>query len=1129
MSTFKKVVSLMLCFAMLLSTVAIAGNIVAPKASAAEAPVSGIDSYADLADKYDNFVYLGLEFYEQTEGGEYTLTDYKVQAGQDLRMYFYIKTDMYLGGGNPYIIFDRNFFDVTNGATNLTYDETYDAAHADYPTENYPSLVEGTMNPAHSAVVDYGVTVTMTTKWARNVNGFTEKTQTNWHGIELAESDEWDFVFGSWMRDNNGLTSWEAKDDAYYYSWDIKVREFMPDGTTKLADGTTGFVKNDSRMFKRYDASSVTSKRVSYVAVDPSHINYASMKANNKCDFLTIDSFLLDDCNHTFTIDSTSVPGEYGPTTEVKKYNVTFTEADGTVVATGSYAEGTEIDVPAAAENELGWANTRTGVIDAAVVSGEKFTVGKANLTFQRVLTTDEFDIVLNLDGGTIDGETELTIKAGYGEEVDLNDYLPEKAGYTASWNPSTIKVENINGASAKVSWTANTYTATFYADEEGTTVSETVEIKYNTNLTSKVKPVKEGYEFAGWVDADGNLASLVAGGLGLGKYTKTENSSYYPSWTQLPCSITVMTKDFVTGEWSAVLVKYGKETDTLTASQLADIRNGLDIKEAYNWDGEVYYNPANASAKIGADEATATTIGRNETISFSGHQIIWIQADPIVTIEYNLPVFDEVTGEYTDEYETFTVKKNLAQGNTANVPVSAAAPVDGYVFKGWVTAEGETPAYSTTTSNYIFPISIETAKIVVYAKYELKSYDIKFFGIGNETNSNATIIIKGGFRIGDTIDLDAAEYVFDSPAALAGQTAAMPIIGKENSEQPIKFSGRDGYKFTGFYFYKDNEAAELDGITVTEEFIEQYAVAGSNGANDYIQIGATWEAQSYDAVFKYETAEGTQEIVVTVPVGSALATFDPSKDAEQMALITAGTPEGSVFIRWSYDQELTATGAMVAGGVTYTAVYNKVQLKVYVDYNNGSEPQSLSTVRYGDDTMAEGDETGEGRGIYYVVKTIQLDAYRPTETHESIGWTVYHVHDEADVNDPTKWHEGVNDDGTNEAKYTLIYKNEWKQHGEFFFTLYGTDGKIFCALGKNFKLYFWENRRSCDKDDANFLHNPELLVLFLKPEFVKDESGLCLKLTPFALNRSLFTFENIGALFEALGTLLGSLINGEL
>ena len=125
MSTFKKVVSLMLCFAMLLGTVAIAGNsIVAPKASAAEAPVSGIDSYADLAEKYDNFVYLGLEFYEQTEDGEYTLTDYKVQAGQDLRMYFYIKTDMYLGGGNPYIIFDRNFFDVTNGATNLTYDNT---------------------------------------------------------------------------------------------------------------------------------------------------------------------------------------------------------------------------------------------------------------------------------------------------------------------------------------------------------------------------------------------------------------------------------------------------------------------------------------------------------------------------------------------------------------------------------------------------------------------------------------------------------------------------------------------------------------------------------------------------------------------------------------------------------------------------------------------------------------------------------------------------------------------------------------------------------------------------------------------------------------------------------------------
>ncbi len=1137
MSTFKKVVSLVLCLAMLLSTVAIVGNaIVAPKASDAESsvPVSGIDSYADLAAKYDNFVYLGLEFYEKNSEGDYTLTDYKVQPGQELKMYFYLKTDMYLGSGAPYIIFERSFFDVTNGATNLTYDDTYDPDHADYPTEGYPAVFAGTMNPNHSAVTTAGVTVSMTTKWARNVNGFTEKTQTNWHGIDLAESDTWDFIYGSWGRDATALTSWEAKDDAYYYEYTLKVREFMPDGVTKLADGTTGFVKNDHKLFKRYDASTVTSKRVAYVAVSPTAGNYSSIVANNKADYLTIESFLIDDCNHTFTIDSTSTPGEYGSGTAVKKYSVTFVGNDGTEISTGSYEAGAEVTVPAAAENELGWANTKTGVIDETVVSGGKLTVGKANVTYQRVLSTDEFDVTLNLDGGTIDGETSVVVKAGYGEEVDLNDYLPEKTGYTASWDPSTIKVENINGASAKVNWTANTYKVIFYADSEGTVVHEEATATYNVNLTAKTKPTKEGYEFAGWVDAEGNLASPSVGALGVGRFTKTEDTNYYPSWSQLPCSITVKTQDFFTGEWKTLEVKYGKE-DAVAYSKdaFANLKAGLDSKEAYGWDGEVYYEQATASAKIGTDEATATTIGRNDAIKFNGHQIVYIIAEPVITLEYNIPVYDETAGEYTERYETFTATTRPSISNNVIVPISSTKPVDGYNFLGWTTEDGEAAKYSTGASNYTFPVSIEGgAKIVVYANFALKTYDLQF-KVGDEYDENALVIIKGGFKIGDTVDLSKAEFVYKTPASKAGQPAVMPVVGKVNDEQPIRFTGKDGYKFLGFYYSKDSSKTlvDFDGLVITEELISKYGAT----SGDYISILAEWEAQSYTATFKYETADSTaaapkyETIEVTVPVKTALNDFNPYRDEETKAIIDAATPEGYKFSRWDYDKTISSTGAMVAGGLEYTAIYDKLSVTVYVDYNNGGTPQSLETVKYGDDTMAAGDEFGEGRGIYYVVRTIQLDAYRPTETHESVGWKAYHVHDEADVNDSTKWHEGVNCDGTNEAKTTIIYKNEWKQHGEFLITLYGTDGKIYCGLGKNFKLYFWENRRACTRDEATLIHNPELLILFLKPEFVKDESGLCLKLTPFALNRSLFTIENIGGLFEALGTLLGSLFRGEL
>ena len=95
MSAFKKVISLVLCFTMLLGTVAVAGDLLAPKASAAEV-TSSIKSYAELAEQYDNFIYLGTDAYE-TVDGELELSDGYVQPGDKLTFRFYMKSDRYIG------------------------------------------------------------------------------------------------------------------------------------------------------------------------------------------------------------------------------------------------------------------------------------------------------------------------------------------------------------------------------------------------------------------------------------------------------------------------------------------------------------------------------------------------------------------------------------------------------------------------------------------------------------------------------------------------------------------------------------------------------------------------------------------------------------------------------------------------------------------------------------------------------------------------------------------------------------------------------------------------------------------------------------------------------------------------
>ena len=386
-------------------------------------------------------MYLGVDFYEKGEDGEYTLTDHYVQPGQALRGYFYFKSNLWMGAGNPFIIFERSFFDVTNGATNLTYDETYDPDHEDYPTENYPGNIDcTTMNQKHADVAANGNYVKYTTKWARNIPGFSEIAATNFCDVPLAESDTWDFWYPSWGRDTTSTDAYQFNEDEHMFTFDVLVREYMPDGVTKLADGTTGFVKMDKRCFKIWDNQEgkgvASSKRQANINSLTALGKYAVAKQLSAQTWMTIDDFMVDDVAHTFTIGEPESTG-------TKKYTVTFLENDGTEISSASYKENSTVNVPAAAADELGWANVATGKIVDSVVSGQAITVTK-NATYKRVLSTDKFDVTVNLDGGTINGERTLVIEAGYGEEVDLTKYAPEKEGYNPVWEPATVTVDSI-------------------------------------------------------------------------------------------------------------------------------------------------------------------------------------------------------------------------------------------------------------------------------------------------------------------------------------------------------------------------------------------------------------------------------------------------------------------------------------------------------------------------------------------------------------------------------------------------------------------------------------------------------------------------------------------------------------
>ena len=1148
MSTFKKVISLVLCLTMLLGTFAVAFAGTETETSHT-GDASVIKTVAELKDgtyKSGNYLYLGIDFYEKNAVGAWEITDHYVQPGDTIRGYFYLKSNLYIGAGAPYFVFERSFFDVTNAQVALTYDTKYDPDKTDYPTESYPGNIANTVgtyaviNDSHPTVSGNGLTFNYTTKWARNIPGFTEITQTNWHGVPLTESDTWDFWYASWKRDTSTTDALRFESDEHFYTFDIKVREFMPDGVTKLPDGKTGFVKLDKRVLTIWDnerdaGKTTKSNRASNISTFNEYTQYSKTKALNQATWLTIDDFITEDCNHTFTIGEPVSP-------DAKKYTITFIENDGTEISSEEYVENTNVTVPAVVENELGWANVSTGKIDSTVVSGQTITA-VANATYKRVLSTDKFDVTVNLDGGTIDGETTLVIKAGYGEEVDLTAYAPEKPGFTAVWEPSTVTVESINGASAKVKWEAKAFQATFYANKGDENAYKVIDIKYNTKLECAAPVAAEGLYFDGWVNAaTDELASSTAS---IGLYTKEENTAYYAKWTPYPHKVTFMVKDFVTGEWKEFDTLYAK-SGSVSVNQMKEIKAAVTAADL-NWEGNVTFARGNNYTSMSFNEKYASADIITEAVAYEGAKVIYIHAFPVFEIEFQIPVYDEATGEYKDEYtrETKTLSPTAYEGTIA-FSKAGVAPAAGYTFDKWVAEDGAQASYHDSGANYVFSVSsaASAAKQVVKAQFKLEEYELRF-NIGTSTGDTVKPVnVK---NIGDVLDLDTAEFVY-ATGANKGQATTLPEIGVAGEAQENVVHGKEGYKLIGWYF--NGEAIEADGFEITPEIAAKASVA-SDGTK-YIIITSQWEAQNYDVKF-YFWAEGStlekpvyteDPIVVSVPVNTSRADAIAKMSDADLAKINASVPEGMKLTGgWRDSKGNTAANPIPAGGESFYAIYDTLSIKVWVDWNSKEDDSdwkdiSNQGVRFGDDTM-RGEYNSPDRGVYhYVTSGLNItDIDRPSVYHEIVGWKVYHVKDAATAKDPSTWLEGTNDDGTSIAVDTLIYQAQWKQQKDFFFRVYDIVGELSMGLGKDFKMYYWKDGRIATKDRAVINTDENMLVLFFKPVlenfswdgFFKIDmwKNVALRFDPFYLSKDMLTFESIAGLFKALGTAIKTLIKG--
>ncbi len=172
------------------------------------------------------------------------------------------------------------------------------------------------------------------------------------------------------------------------------------------------------------------------------------------------------------------------------------------------------------------------------------------------------YTVTLDANGGTVDpAEITATWSLALGELP-----VPTREGYTfAGWldaegNPVTAETvyELLSDSTLTASWTANTYTVTLDAGEGATVDPATLTVTYGEAVGELPTPVKPGYTFAGWLDADGNPVTAETA------WALPADSTLTASWTANTYTVTLNAGEGATVEPATLTVTYGEAIGTL-------------------------------------------------------------------------------------------------------------------------------------------------------------------------------------------------------------------------------------------------------------------------------------------------------------------------------------------------------------------------------------------------------------------------------------------------------------------------------------------------------------------------------------------------------------------------------------
>ena len=280
--------------------------------------------------------------------------------------------------------------------------------------------------------------------------------------------------------------------------------------------------------------------------------------------------------------------------------------------------------------------------------------------------------------------------------------------GYT-NFDQDYYRWNTITNTTLEAHWAANTYTVSFNASANGGSGGQTANVTatYDAAMPaiSTTAPVRTGYTFTGWYDAQsGGTQYYTAAGAGTRNYDKTSNTTLYAQFTAntYTVSFNASANGGSGGQTANVTATYDAAMPAISTT--APVRTGHTFTGWYDAQsgGTQYYTAAGAGAR-NYDKASNTTLYAQFSVNS-------------YTISFN------ANGGSGGQ----TASVSVIYGS-ALPSVSTAPPVKpGHIFNGWYTsANGGTQYYDKNGTPTVSSYTV-AGNITLYANWTAEIYSVE-------------------------------------------------------------------------------------------------------------------------------------------------------------------------------------------------------------------------------------------------------------------------------------------------------------------------------------------------------------------------------------------------------------------